>query len=167
MIEIKEVDIKEAIKVHKNIKEFNETKPEKEYFENRYRDREKLIIVAYYNNVPAGYIIGYDKFQDGKNFYCWMAGVDSKFRKLGILTKMMQYQENWAKQKGYSILKIKTCHTIKQKYRKNLLMNDRNMIQELKFICRVSLRRCHKLYIFFDYKEIFICTLFAVYLQVI
>ena len=108
MIEIKEVDIKEAIKVHKNIKEFNETKPEKEYFENRYRDREKLIIVAYYNNVPAGYIIGYDKFQDGKNFYCWMAGVDSKFRKLGILTKMMQYQENWAKQKGYSILKIKT-----------------------------------------------------------
>lgn len=108
MIEIKEVDIKEAIKVHKNIKEFNETKPEKEYFENRYKDREKLIIVAYYNNVPAGYIIGYDKFQDGKNFYCWMAGVDSKFRKLGILTKMMQYQENWAKQKGYSILKIKT-----------------------------------------------------------
>lgn len=108
MIEVKEVDIKEAIKVHKNIKEFNETKPEKEYFENRYRDREKLIIVAYYNNVPAGYIIGYDKFQDGKNFYCWMAGVDSKFRKLGILTKMMQYQENWAKQKGYSILKIKT-----------------------------------------------------------
>lgn len=108
MIEIKEVDIKEAIKVHKNIKEFNETKPEKEYFENRYRDREKLIIVAYYNNVPAGYIIGYDKFQDGKNFYCWMTGVDSKFRKLGILTKMMQYQENWAKQKGYSILKIKT-----------------------------------------------------------
>ena len=108
MIEIKEVDIKEAIKVHKNIKEFNETKPEKEYFENRYRDREKLIIVAYYNNVPAGYIIGYDKFQDGKNFYCWMAGVDSKFRKLGILTKMMQYQENWAKKKGYSILKIKT-----------------------------------------------------------
>ena len=108
MIEIKEVDIKEAIKVHKNIKEFNETKPEKEYFENRYKDREKLIIVAYYNNVPAGYIIGYDKFQDGKNFYCWMAGVDSKFRKLGILTKMMQYQEKWAKQKGYSILKIKT-----------------------------------------------------------
>lgn len=108
MIEVKEVDIKEAIKVHKNIKEFNETKPEKEYFENRYRDREKLIIVAYYNNVPAGYIIGYDKFQDGKNFYCWMAGVDSKFRKLGILTKMMQYQENWAKQKGYSNLKIKT-----------------------------------------------------------
>lgn len=108
MIEIKEVDIKEAIKVHKNIKEFNETKPEKEYFENRYKDREKLIIVAYYNNVPAGYIIGYDKFQDGKNFYCWMAGVDSKFRKLGILTKLMQYQENWAKQKGYSILKIKT-----------------------------------------------------------
>lgn len=46
-------------------------------------------------------------------------------------------------------------------------MNDRNMIQELKFICRVSLRRCHKLYIYFDRNEIFICSLFANYLHII
>lgn len=108
MIEVKEVDIDEAIKVHKNIVEFDEAKPEKEYFENRYKDKENLIIVAYYNNVPAGYIIGYDKFQDGKSFYCWMAGVDPEYRRLGILTELMKYQENWAKQKGFITLRIKT-----------------------------------------------------------
>ena len=46
-------------------------------------------------------------------------------------------------------------------------MNDRNVIHELQFICKVSLRKYHKFYIFFDYNEIFICTLFAAYLHII
>lgn len=108
MIEIKEVNIEEVLKVHKNIPEFYDTIPEKEYFENRYKGREKLIIVAYYDGIPVGYIIGYDKFQDNKSFYCWMAGVDVNYRRLGILTHLMDYQTNWAKDKGYHILKIKT-----------------------------------------------------------
>lgn len=108
MIEIKEVDIEEVLKVHRNIPEFYELIPKKDYFENRYKRREKLIIVAYYNGIPVGYIIGYDKFQDNKSFYCWMAGVDVNYRRLGILTQLMDYQTNWAKTKGYSILKIKT-----------------------------------------------------------
>ncbi len=108
MIEIKEVNIEEVLKVHRNIPEFYELIPKKDYFENRYKRREKLIIVAYYNGIPAGYIIGYDKFQDNKSFYCWMAGVDVNYRRLGILTQLMNYQTNWAKTKGYCILKIKT-----------------------------------------------------------
>ena len=108
MIEIKEVNIEEVLKVHRNIPELYELIPKKDYFENKYKRREKLIIVAYYNGIPAGYIIGYDKFQDNKSFYCWMAGVDVNYRRLGILTQLMDYQTNWAKTKGYSILKIKT-----------------------------------------------------------
>lgn len=108
MIEIKEVNIEEAMKVHKNVLEFDDLNPNKEYFENRYKDRDKLIIVAYYNDIPAGYLIGYDKFQNKESFYCWMAGVDINYRRLGILTQLMNYQINWAKDKGYHILKIKT-----------------------------------------------------------
>lgn len=70
MIEIREVNIEEVLKVHKNIPEFYDLIPKKEYFEDRYRNKEKLIIVAYYNGIPAGYIIGYDKFQDNESFYC-------------------------------------------------------------------------------------------------
>ena len=108
MIEIKEVNIEEVLKVHKNIPEFYDVIPEKEYFENRYKGREKLIIVAYYDGIPVGYIIGYDKFHDNESFYCWMTGVDVNYRRLGILTQLMDYLTNWAKNKGYSILKIKT-----------------------------------------------------------
>lgn len=70
MIEIKEVDINEAIEVHKSVLEFNETEPKPEYFENRYKNKDKLIIVAYYNNIPIGYVIGYDKYEDEESFYC-------------------------------------------------------------------------------------------------
>lgn len=108
MIEIKEVDIEEAMKVHSKILEFNDLDPKKEYFENRYKNKDKLIIVAYYNDIPAGYIIGYDKFQDNESFYCWMAGVNINYRRLGILTQLMQYLMNWTSQRGYNILKIKT-----------------------------------------------------------
>ena len=37
MIEIKEVEIEEALKVHKNVIEFNELIPNKDSFENRYK----------------------------------------------------------------------------------------------------------------------------------
>lgn len=108
MIEIKEVNIDEVLKVHRNVLEFDDLNPKKDFFENRYRNKEKLIIVAYYNNIPVGYMIGYDKFEDNESFYCWMAGVDVNYRRLGILTQLMNYQIDWAREKGYSILKIKT-----------------------------------------------------------
>ncbi len=106
---IKETTLEEALKVHKNVLEFDNTNPSKEVFENRYQDAEKLIIVAYYERNPIGYMIGYDRFKDNKeNFYCWMAGVDFRYRRMGTLKKLMQYQENWAREKGYKNLRIKT-----------------------------------------------------------
>lgn len=76
MIEVKEVEIEEALKVHKNVLEFDNLNPQKNFFENRYKDKEKLIIVTYYNSIPIGYIVGYDKTEENNSFYCWMAGVD-------------------------------------------------------------------------------------------
>lgn len=105
-ITIKEVPIEEAVKVNATIVEFD-APYQKDYFEDRYKDKDKLIIVAYVDDQPAGYIVGYDKFGDG-SFYCWMAGVNPKFRKLGLLKVMMDYEDKWAKEKGYNKIKIKT-----------------------------------------------------------
>lgn len=106
---IKETTLEEALNIHKNVLEFDDTNPSKEVFENRYQDAENLIIVAYYQRNPIGYMIGYDRFKDNKeNFYCWMAGVDFRYRRMGTLKKLMQYQENWAREKGYKNLRIKT-----------------------------------------------------------
>ena len=104
---VKEVSIEEAVKVNRNVIEFDGKDTTKEDFEKRYVGKDNLIIVAYYKNIPIGYIIGYDRYEDG-SFYCWMAGVDNNYRRLGALTALMNYQMNWAKKKGYNKLKIRT-----------------------------------------------------------
>ena len=106
-IVVKEVSIEEAVKVNRNVIEFDGKDTTKEDFEKRYVGKDNLIIVAYYKNIPIGYIIGYDRDNDG-SFYCWMAGVDNNYRRLGALTTLMNYQMNWAKNKGYNKLKIRT-----------------------------------------------------------
>jgi len=60
-----------------------------------------------FDEKPAGYMISYDKFSDG-SLYCWMTGVNPKYRGKGILKKLMEYHENYAKNKGCDKLKIST-----------------------------------------------------------
>ena len=123
---VKEVSIEEAVKVNRNVIEFDGKDTKAEDFERRYQDKEKLIIVAYYKNVPIGYIIGYDRDNDG-SFYCWMAGVDNNYRRLGALTALMNYQMNWANNKGYNKLKIRTRNN-RREMLSFLVKNDFNFV---------------------------------------
>lgn len=105
-IVIKEDSIEVAVLVNSTITEFD--KPyDKSYFEERCKDKVCLILVAYVDNHPAGYMISYDRTNDG-SFYCWMAGVEPPFRRLELLNKMMQYLYDWSKSHGYNRLTIKT-----------------------------------------------------------
>lgn len=70
------------------------------HFLDRYKDKKRLILVAYADGQPAGYLVAYDKDDDG-SFYCWMAGVDPLFRRCGILSELMKYLGDWAKGHGY------------------------------------------------------------------
>ena len=54
---VKEVKIEEVVKVNETITEFEPYS--KEYFENRYKNKDTLIIVAYLNDKLAGYMVGY------------------------------------------------------------------------------------------------------------
>lgn len=103
---VKEAPIWEAVKVNAAITEFGEPCP-KAHFEERCKGRKRLVLVAYFAGQPIGYLVGYDRFSDG-SFYCWMAGVNPKFRRRGALKAMMDYQEKWAKRNGYDGIKIKT-----------------------------------------------------------
>jgi len=109
---IKESTIEEVIKVHRKITEFYSHNEPKEYFTGRYGNKKKLIIVAYLNNSPAGYLIGYDKSNDG-SFYCWIVGVDPKYRQMGILKKLMDYLIKWAKKQGYKKIKLSTWNSFR------------------------------------------------------
>lgn len=47
MLEIKETNIDEIFKIRKNVSEFFETTCEKSIFENRYKDKNNLLLTAY------------------------------------------------------------------------------------------------------------------------
>lgn len=69
-ITVKEVKIDEVVKVSETILDFADLYS-KSYFEDRCKNKDNLLIVAY------------DKFSDG-SFYCWFAGVNPLFRKMGL-----------------------------------------------------------------------------------
>ena len=109
-IVVKEVDITEAVTINKTIPEFDPYS--REYFAERLKNTDDLVIAAYIRGNLAGYLIGYDRFHDG-SFYCWMTGVDPAFRRKGVLTALMGYQAEWARKRGYTKIKIKTRNTLR------------------------------------------------------
>ena len=110
-ITIRESLLETAVSMHEKIPEFDEQGLG--YYEDRIDDKKSLVIIAYIDDEPAGYLIGYDKSGDG-SFYCWLAGVLPEFRKKGVLKKMMNYLYDWAKRKGYKKIFIKTRNKRKE-----------------------------------------------------
>lgn len=107
-IKVKEASLEEAFKVHKNIPEFLPNPPKTlNEFEDEIQNSDSLILVAYVNNKPVGYVIGHDKFKDG-SFYSWLGGVMPQYRKLGVYTILKKYQERVVKKRGYTSIKVKT-----------------------------------------------------------
>jgi ribosomal protein S18 acetylase RimI-like enzyme len=114
MVEVREVTIDEILKVHSAIVEFDDTRDVgADYFVERYENKDPLLIVGYIDDQPAGYIVGYNRDNDS-TYYCWMAGVDPKFRRQGVLTTLMDYEDEWARRKGYHGIKIKTRNNKRQ-----------------------------------------------------
>lgn len=107
-IVIKEVSLEEALKVFPRIKEWDRTEAGTiEYCNNRIGNSKHIILAAYVDNENVGYLIGYDK---NNSFYCWVVAVDENYRRIGILTQMMNIFENRAKQFGYNKVTLKTLN---------------------------------------------------------
>ncbi len=102
-----ESTLDQALAVNKQIPEFDEPHFTKAYCEQKCKDKEKIILIAKIDNKPAGYLIGFDRYGDG-SFYCWMTGVIPAYRKQGVLKALMHYQEQWAKKKRYTSIRLKT-----------------------------------------------------------
>ncbi|KKQ94857.1 MAG: Acetyltransferase, GNAT family [candidate division CPR2 bacterium GW2011_GWC1_39_9] len=104
-IEVREVNLEEIVKINDVIPEFE--KYNSDYFSERMKDKDNLVIAGYIQGKDVGYIVGYDKFGDG-SFYCWMAAINPEYRRKGVLNALMDYEEKWAKKRGYEAIKIKT-----------------------------------------------------------
>lgn len=105
---VRHAPLSAALEVHKSIDEFRDgPKQSRDDFEKRYVDKHHCILVAYDNELPVGYVIAYDRDDDG-SLYCWMAGVRPDRRRKGVLSALMNELERWAKRHDYDAITIKT-----------------------------------------------------------
>ena len=103
---IKEGNLDDVVKINAAVHEMD-TSYDKHYFYSRIKGKDPLVLVAYINDIAAGYTISYNRDTDG-SYYCWMAGVDPEYRRLGILSGLLKTTGGYAKKMGYKVLRIKT-----------------------------------------------------------
>jgi len=106
VIHNRKTELIECVQLSKLIPEFENPYPLTEY-KMRCSQVAHLSLIADFEKQPAGFKIGYDRFNDG-SFYSWMGGVRVEYRRNGIAKDLADNQENWAKENGYKSIKLKT-----------------------------------------------------------
>ncbi len=89
---------------------------EKKVFTNTYRPghfskeapkkNNLLALLSTSNNQLVAYKVGYEI--DSETFYSWVGGVHPQYRQQGLAKKLMQYQHQVLKEKGYKKVRTKT-----------------------------------------------------------
>ena len=102
---IESVDFETLTSAHNLVPEFEPVPAA--YFSQRCENTSHLKIIAKIGSSAAGYMVSYDRYQDG-SLYCWMAGVVPEFRCKGIYSAMAVKRLQWAKSNSYKTLRIKT-----------------------------------------------------------
>lgn len=67
-----------------------------------------LILVATFEGTAVGYKVGYQITED--TFYSWLGGVIPKYRKHGVATLLLHFQEKWVRDSGYKQIKVKSMN---------------------------------------------------------
>ncbi len=65
------------------------------------------------------------------SFYCWLAAVDERYRRRGILTEMMKIFEDYAKKIGYKKVSLKTLNN-KREMLSYLIKHNWNFVDIIK-----------------------------------
>ncbi|MFN3759164.1 MAG: GNAT family N-acetyltransferase [Algoriphagus aquaeductus] len=103
---IREASPAELLWVHEQIPEFP-GKASLEFYTERLKHRLHLGLVAEKDGELLGFKAGYQS-DTPDTFYSWMGGVRPEFRKMGIAAALADFQENWAKEKGFKAIYFKT-----------------------------------------------------------
>ena len=101
----------DALSVHRGIPEFqHDPHIRDQWLERLDQVQQSIFLVAYVDQCPAGYLIGYERYN---SYYIWLAGVLPSYRRQGLLVQLLQPLEQWAIQKQYPSLTIKTRNSFK------------------------------------------------------
>jgi GNAT superfamily N-acetyltransferase len=114
-----------AFSVHQQIPEFQTDSTTYNELNERINNvKHPLILVAYVDNQPVGYLIGYERYS---SFYIWITGLLPNYRRQGIFVQLMDQVEQWAIKESYKSLTIKTRNCFKSMLR-FLISNDFKLI---------------------------------------
>jgi len=67
-----------------------------------------LFLVAYLDEQPVGFKLGYERPLGGKWFYSWIGGIITRYRRQGISQLLLEEQHRWARSQGYEFCYFKT-----------------------------------------------------------
>lgn len=103
---IREASLEELLWMHQQIPEFP-GKASLDFYSDRLKHRLYLALVAEKEGELIGFKVGYQS-DTPETFYSWMGGVRPEFRKFGVADSLADFQENWAKEKGFTSVFFKT-----------------------------------------------------------
>jgi len=109
--ELFEADIPQVIGL--SLKVFKPKKDRKDPYHNLEKWREYfkqggILLGAFVNKQLAGYLFCYEREPGKNNLHCWMAGVAEKYRRQGLLKKLISKIKKILKEKGYKTFTINT-----------------------------------------------------------
>lgn len=101
----------QAFSLHQQIPEFQiDSTTYQQLIERINHVKQPLIFVAYVDDQPVGYLMGYER---NDSFYIWLAGVLPNHRREGVFVQLMNAIEQWAMKRNYRLLTIKTRNCFK------------------------------------------------------
>jgi len=101
----------DAFSIHQQIPEFQiDSTIHDQLIERINNAKHPVILVAYINNQPVGYLISYERYS---SCYIWLAGVLPSHRRHGIFAQLIDRVEQWARERNYNSLTIKTRNSFK------------------------------------------------------
>lgn len=106
-ISIKIGKLEDVLYVNEQIPEFDQ-RTTLEKLQYRLLNKKYLLLVAYVDNTPIGYKLGYELCDN--EFYSWLGGVASSYRKQGIAKKLRIKQEQWAIAHHYQSISVKSMN---------------------------------------------------------
>lgn len=111
VVSVREGSIDEVINISNKVPELINPYDADEY-ESRLSNVLSLILVACKGEQLIGFKVGYRRESD-KSFYSWMGGVLPAYRRLGVADKLADFQDDWAKENGFSSIRMKTRFRLK------------------------------------------------------
>lgn len=107
MYVIKQGQLSDILAIETNIPEFGTPKT-LEIIKQKLTDKPYLLLVAYHNEQPVGYKLGY-ALSDAV-FYSWLGAVMPEHRGYGLAQRMLNEQEAWLKAQNYQAVQVKTMN---------------------------------------------------------